>query len=89
MHLNPLRQIPNRLPLCNCSRSSRYLLVMSPDPMAYRIQLLDILKTSFLGWVESQDSNARRTSYSVSKRRLAKLRTYSLQTNIWRVKNSF
>ena len=31
-HLNPLRQIPNRLPLCNCSRSSRYLLVMSPDP---------------------------------------------------------
>lgn len=23
MHLNPLRQIPNRLPLCNCSRSSR------------------------------------------------------------------
>ena len=31
-HLNPLRQIPNSLPLCNCSRSSRYLLVMSPDP---------------------------------------------------------
>ena len=31
-HLNPLRQIPNRLPLCNCSRSSRYLVVMSPDP---------------------------------------------------------
>ena len=31
-HLNPLRQIPNRLPLCNCSRSSRYLLVRSPDP---------------------------------------------------------
>ena len=31
-HLNPLRQIPNRLPLCNCSRPSRYLLVMSPDP---------------------------------------------------------
>jgi hypothetical protein len=31
-HLNPLQQIPNRLPLCNCSRRSRYLLVMSPDP---------------------------------------------------------
>ena len=31
-HLNPLRQITNRLPLCNCSRRSRYLLVMSPDP---------------------------------------------------------
>jgi hypothetical protein len=31
-HLNPLRQIHNRLPLCNCSRRSRYLLVMSPDP---------------------------------------------------------
>ena len=31
-HLNPLRQIPNRLPLCNCSRSSRHLLVISPDP---------------------------------------------------------
>ena len=31
-HLNPLRQIPNSLPLCNCSRSSRYLLVMCPEP---------------------------------------------------------
>ena len=31
-HLNPLRQITNRLPLCNCSRRSRYLLVMSPEP---------------------------------------------------------
>ena len=31
-HLNPLRQIHNRLPLRNCSRRSRYLLVMSPDP---------------------------------------------------------
>ena len=31
-HLNPLRQINNSLPLCNCSRRSRYLLVMSPDP---------------------------------------------------------
>lgn len=31
-HLNPLQQITNRLPLCNCSRRSRYLLVMSPEP---------------------------------------------------------
>ena len=25
-------RFPNRLPLCNCSRPSRYLLVMSPEP---------------------------------------------------------
>ncbi len=31
-YLNPLRQIPNRLLLCNCSRRSRHLLVISPDP---------------------------------------------------------
>ena len=39
-HLNPLRQITNRLPLRNCSRRSRYLLVMSPDPKE-RLEKID------------------------------------------------
>ena len=39
-HLNPLRQINNSLPLCNCSRPSRYLLVMSPEPKE-RLEKID------------------------------------------------
>ena len=39
-HLNPLRQITNSLPLCNRSRSSRYLLVMCPDPNTFLAQLV-------------------------------------------------
>ena len=31
-HLNPLRQIHNRLPLRNRTRRNRHILVMSPEP---------------------------------------------------------
>jgi hypothetical protein len=34
-HRNPLRQITNRIPLGNRSRSNRHILVMRPDPRIF------------------------------------------------------
>ena len=31
-HGNPIRQVPNGLPLRNCARRNRHLLAMSPGP---------------------------------------------------------